>query len=342
MKQVLGFLAPLGAILLALLICGMGRQPDVVEQAPRSAAEEPAAEVPPEETASAQEEQERKVRSFVVHQYTPEEADLTGDAATQVTVLVDGTEETMTLRDYLTGVLLGEMPASYPLEALKAQAVAARTYTLRRVRGGGVLSDDPTVCQAYVPISQAEKRFGDQAEEYLNKLRQAVEETDGQVLYYDGALIAATYFSCSGGKTESAKAVWGGEIPYLVSVDSPGEEDAAGFSSTVTLTPEEVMERLEVSGLGVSDVSYTDGGGVEEMEIGGKTFSGTELRERLGLRSTRFSMEVTADTVTFSVTGYGHRVGMSQNGARVMAEHGKGYEEILGWYYTGVEIKPVE
>lgn len=333
MKQILGWMAPAGALLLALLICGMGQKTAGAD--PVSSGEE-FTEVEtvqdPEQSAA-----ERKIQEFVVHQYTAAEAPA-GDAATEVTVTVDGTSETMSLQDYLVGVLMGEMPSSYPLEALKAQAVAARTYTLRRVKGGGVLSDDPSVCQAYVSMAEVSEKYGNQAEQVLETYRRAVEETDGQVLCYQGELIAATYFSCSGGKTESAQAVWGGEIPYLVSVDSPGEEDAGSYSSTVTLTPAEVMERLEISALGVSSVQYTDGGGVDTMIIDGKTFSGTELRSLLGLRSTKFTMEVGADVVTFSVTGFGHRVGMSQNGARVMAEDGKGYEEILKWYYTGVEI----
>ncbi len=337
MKQILGWMAPAGALLLALLICGMAWRSGTPDTAQAPASETTAPETPRASEAA----EERKIQSFVVHQYTaPEET--SGDAAMEVTVTIGGTPETMPLSDYLVGVLMGEMPASYPLEALKAQAVAARTYTLRRMEGGGVLSDDPAVCQAYVPISDAPEKYGAQAEQTLEKLRQAVAETDGQVLRYQGELITATYFSCSGGKTESAQAVWGGDIPYLLSVDSPGEEDAGSFSSTVTLTPAEVMERLEVTDLGVSSVSYTEGGGVDTMTIGGKTFTGTELRSLLGLRSTKFTMEVTSDTVTFSVTGFGHRVGMSQNGARVMAEDGKSYEEILKWYYTGVEIAPME
>lgn len=338
MKQIMGWVAPVGALLLAFLICGMawrsGGADSVVE---------PVSSIMPTPApvqASVEEAEVRKIQSFVVHQYTvPEES--AGDAAIEVTVTVDETPETMDLQTYLTGVLMGEMPVSYPLEALKAQAVAARTYTLRRVQGGGVLSNDPSVCQAYVSADQARKRYGDQAEAVLQTYRQAVAETDGQVLCYDGKLIAATYFSCSGGKTESAQAVWGGAIPYLVSVDSPGEEDAESFSSTVTLTPAETMACLDIPDLGVSDIQYTEGGGVSAMTIGGKTFSGTELRSLLGLRSTKFTMEVAADAVTFSVTGFGHRVGMSQNGARVMAEDGKSYEEILKWYYTGVEITNV-
>lgn len=335
MRKLLGILAPVGAILLALLICGMGT-PDNLPASAEGQKETvdhqaEAVESPPAET-------ERKIQKFIIHQAAPQPS---GDAATVLTVQVDGRPEEMTLRDYLVGVLMGEMPASYPMEALKAQAVAARTYTLRRLTGGGVLSDDPTVCQAYMPVSKASEKFGDQAEELLGKLQTAVEETDGQVLMYHGELISATYFSCSGGKTESAQAVWGGDVPYLVSVESPGEEDSSGYASQAEFSVEEVKSRLEIDNLGVSDVSYTEGGGVAQMTIGGKTFSGTELRKLLDLRSTMFTMEVGPETVVFSVTGYGHRVGMSQNGARVMAENGKSYQDILTWYYTGAEIVPM-
>ena len=333
MRKLLGVLAPLGAILLALLICGMGT-PDTASdpaEGQKETADHQAETSPPAET-------ERKIQKFMVHQAAPQP---TGDAATVLTVQVDGQPEEMTLRDYLVGVLMGEMPASYPMEALKAQAVAARTYTLRRLSGGGVLSDDPTVCQAYIPVSKAPEKFGDQTEELLGKLQTAVEETDSQVLMYNGELISATYFSCSGGRTESAQAVWGGDVPYLVSVESPGEEDSSGYASQTEFSVEEVKSRLGISDLGVSDVSYTEGGGIDQMTIGGKTFSGTELRKLLELRSTMFTMEVGPETVVFSVTGYGHRVGMSQNGARVMAENGNSYQEILTWYYTGAEIVPV-
>lgn len=335
MRKLLGVLAPMGAILLALLICGMGT-PDHLPASDEGQKETADRQVETVESPPA--ETERKIQKFIVHQAAPQP---TGDAGTVLTVQVDGQPEEMTLRDYLVGVLMGEMPASYPMEALKAQAVAARTYTLRRLAGGGVLSDDPTVCQAYVPVSKAPEKFGDQTEELLGKLQTAVEETDGQVLCYNGELISATYFSCSGGRTESAQAVWGGDVPYLVSVESPGEEDSSGYASQAEFSLEEVRSRLGVDDLGVSDVSYTEGGGIAAMTIGGKTFSGTELRKLLDLRSTMFTMEIGPETVVFSVTGYGHRVGMSQNGARVMAENGKSYQEILTWYYTGAEIVPV-
>lgn len=340
-KLLTGLLAAVAAVVLPLLMCGMMPK-DAVET--ESAAPSPGVESPgpsPVQEVSPSPSQ-RTVSAIIVHQNAEPSAQMEapqGDAAVEVTVEVSGQPTAMTLEDYLVGVLMGEMPASYPLEALKAQAVAARTYTLRRMDQGGVLSDDPAVCQAYIPISQAQEKWGADWETYLQKLRQAVEETSGQVLTYGGELIAATYFACSGGRTESAQAVWGGAVPYLVSVDSPGEEDASSFSSTVTLDKTELMETLGVESVGVSAVTYTEGGGVDTMTIGGKTFTGVELRELLGLKSTRFTMEVAADTVTFSVQGFGHRVGMSQNGARVMAEAGSSYEDILRWYYTGVELE---
>ena len=260
------------------------------------------------------------------------------DSQMTVTVNIGGEEQRLTLEDYLCGVLMGEMPAEFPMEALKAQAVAARTYTLRRVEGGGVLSDDSSVCQAFFPLDRAEERYGDQAEAYIEKVRSAVRETDGQVMTYGGDLIAATYFSCSGGRTESAQAVWGSAVPYLVSVDSPGEENARSYESTVTVPMEDFMSILEISAPIVKNVTYTDGGGVDTVTIGGKSFTGVELRSLFGLRSTSFTLEIGENTVTFQVRGYGHRVGLSQYGAKAMAEAGSDYREILTWYYSGAEL----
>ena len=240
----------------------------------------------------------------------------------------------MALSDYLCGVLMGEMPGSFPLEALKAQAVAARTYTLQRLEAGGALSDDPAECQAFCDPDQAGTKYGEQADAVMEKLRRAVEETDGQVMIYDGTLITATYFSCSGGRTESAQAVWGSSVPYLLSVDSPGEEDADSFESRMELTRSELMERLEIPDTEIREITYTEGGGVETMTIGGRSFSGVELRQRLGLRSTNFQIDISGDTVTVDVKGFGHRVGMSQYGAKAMAERGQSYREILAWIFS--------
>ena len=330
-RTMAGLAAALGTVLLPLFVCGMGEREAGPAPVPLQVPVTPA---PMEEG--------RAIREIVVHQSGGAGEPMEAEPAEQtdsdllVTVLVENQPEEMTLDAYLTGVLMGEMPASFELEALKAQAVAARTYTLRRMESGGVLSDDPSVCQAYIPISKAQEKLGEDWEALLSKLQTAVRETDQQVLTYEGNLIAATYFSSSGGKTESAQAVWGSEIPYLVSVESPGEEESA--ESTETVPMEDFLSALEITSPSVSSVTYTQGGGVDAMVIDGKTFSGTELRRLLGLRSTCFSMAVTEDAVIFQVLGYGHRVGLSQYGAQAMAREGKDYEEILTWYYTGVTL----
>ena len=213
----------------------------------RSAAEK----LRPLETAAPQEPEERKITGFVIHQAARE----CYDSKREVTVSVEGTERRMALSDYLCGVLMGEMPGSFPLEALKAQAVAARTYTLQRLEAGGALSDDPAECQAFCDPDQAGTKYGEQADAVMEKLRRAVEETDGQVMIYDGTLITATYFSCSGGRTESAQAVWGSSVPYLLSVDSPGEEDADGFESRMELNRSELMERLEIPDTEIREIT---------------------------------------------------------------------------------------
>ena len=177
----------------------------------------------------------------------------------------------------------------------------------------------------------------------VEKVRSAVEATDGLVLHYGDALIDATYFSCSGGSTEDAVAVWGQDVPYLQAVESPGEEDAPRFTDSVSFGASEFAEKLGLSSSGdpadwFGAVTYTAGGGVDTMVIRGKTFTGTQLRSRLGLRSTAFEISVSGKSITVTTRGFGHRVGMSQYGAQAMAEDGSGFEEILAHYYTGTEL----
>ena len=330
-----GWLAIASVLLSALvLIAGGGRDGEpsaLMEQYVQAGA--PALEIRRQPEKELREV--RTVQAIVVHQAPEPES---YDEGVMLTVRIDGAEREMRLSDYLCGVLMGEMPAEFPLEALKAQAVAARTYTLRRMETGGVLSDDPAECQAYCDPATAEQKYGEDAAVYITKMRRAVAETDGQVMTYDGTLITATYFSCSGGRTESAQAVWGSSVPYLLSVDSPGEESAGSYESVVTVDKQEMMDALEISDLSVQSVTYTDGGGVDAMVIGGKAFSGVELRRVFGLRSTCFTLEIGEDTATFSVKGYGHRVGLSQYGAKAMAEAGSDYLAILTWYYSGAQL----
>ena len=266
-------------------------------------------------------------------------------AADVVVLLPDG-QEVLDMQTYLTGVLLAEMPVDFSEEALKAQAVVSRTYALRRNTLGnkhpqGAVCTESSCCQAYRSIDDFLSKGG--TEEMLKKVSQAVEYTDNQVLTYNGALIEATYFSCSGGRTEDALAVWGTDIPYLQAVDSPGEEGATHFVDTAEFTSAEFASLLGISPQGTADrwlgaVTYTDGGGVATMKIAGKVFSGTEIRQKLGLRSTVFSMYAAEDKIHISTRGFCHRVGMSQYGAEAMAVRGSDYQKILYHYYPGTQL----
>lgn len=260
--------------------------------------------------------------------------------------------ETLSLDAYLTGVVLAEMPASFELEALKAQAVAARTFTLRQIQSGKHedcdVCSDSTCCQAWIDEESLQQKLGSAWSQYWEKAARAVSETDGEVLTYDGALIDAVYFSCSGGRTEDAAAVWGSEIPYLQSVDSAGEEYASKYQSEVSVPLDRFQaliaqqnEQADLTGTPTSwfgPVTASEGGGVYTMEIGGQTFYGTALRSLFGLNSTLFTVAVEQDAIVFEVLGYGHRVGMSQYGANAMAAEGKRYDEILLHYYSGVTL----
>lgn len=258
-----------------------------------------------------------------------------------------GTVEQMPWEEYLTGVVLSEMPADFHPEALKAQAVVARTYTMKRIKAGSkhegaAVCMDSSCCQGY---RSAEDYLADGgSEESVDKVAQAVADTGGLVLTYEGEMIDATYFSCSGGSTEAAVAVWGTDVPYLQAVDSPGEENATHYEDQVTFTPESFAQKLGCHGSGAPEswfgsVTYTDGGGVDTMEICGQTYHGTELRRLLGLRSTAFTVSVDNGEIIVETRGFGHRVGMSQYGAQAMAESGSGFEEILAYYYQGTTLE---
>lgn len=254
--------------------------------------------------------------------------------------LPDGTVTQMAMTDYVTGVLLAELPGSFGPEMRKAQAVVSRTYAARRIGStkhpsGADVCTDPGCCQGWMDPACADPENAAQ-----NRL--AAEETAGQVLIFDGKLIDATFFSCSGGRTEAAREVWGTDVPYLQPVDSPGEQ-APHNEDTAVFTPEDFAEKLDVVLTGppedwIGTVRRTEGGGVAEMEICGKVFSGTELRKRLGLRSTNFEMTAEAGGIAIHSRGFGHRVGMSQYGAEAMAQAGYDYGQILAHYYTGAEL----
>lgn len=248
--------------------------------------------------------------------------------------------EKMLLSEYLAGVISGELTADFPMEAKKAQAIAARTFTLRQAEEnkhpGADVCTDSSCCQAWSSVIK-------------EGAEQAVRETDGLVLVYEEELIEATYFSSSGGRTESAVAVWGNEVPYLQAVDSPGEEDAPRYREEIEVTAKSFAARLQTLHPDLvptgdvfqwfGEISYTHGNGVDTVEICGIKFRGTELRRLFGLRSTNIRFSVNSEVITISTLGYGHRVGLSQYGARAMALEGRSYREILSHYYKNTEIK---
>ena len=262
----------------------------------------------------------------------------------------------MTMAEYLPGVVRGEMPAAFSQQALDAQAVAERTFICYHMAGGrkdahpeADVCTSPACCSAYVSQEDAAARWGDKAEEYETKVQQAVRDTDGQIILYDGSPILAAFHSSSAGRTAAAGDVWSGDLPYLVSVDSPeGEETVPNYYSTVTFTAAEAKEKLlaaypELKLSGTPDrwfgaAAENGSGRVETVSVGGADIEGTELRRIFGLRSACFTVAADSESVTFRVTGYGHGVGMSQYGANQLAREGKTWQEILEWYYTGATV----
>lgn len=259
--------------------------------------------------------------------------------------------------EYLTGVLRAEMPASFEEEALKAQAVAARTYTLYKIITGGNHGDtadictDSTCCQAYLSEEQALENWGDNAGTYQAKIRTAVKETDGECILYGGVPILAVFHSSSAGQTRAAGEVWLSDLPYLQPVTSPEQGDSIpNYYSRADFTAEEFREKVlasypEADLSGTPDTWLTNAvtdsaGSVETVDVGGVTLKGATVRSLLGLRSACFEWETTESGITFYVTGFGHGVGMSQYGANQMAADGADYKEILTHYYTGVTVEP--
>lgn len=248
----------------------------------------------------------------------------------------------MDIEEYLLGVVLAEMPASYEEEALKAQTVAARTYTLSKldssVHEGGICTDY-SCCQAYISPGEY-----DGGEDNLKKVEKAVNSTKGEIMTYEDKPIVAVFHSMSAGKTTSAQSVWGNDVPYLTAVDSPMEEQEENFITVVKIPMDEFSEKLKAkeSLIGncysFSPPEYDSSGYVESIIIGGISFSGTDIRSLFSLRSSSFSLSIEDNVAVFTVKGYGHGVGLSQHGANLYAKSGMKYDEILSTYYKGASL----
>ena len=266
------------------------------------------------------------------------------DEHTTVRVQTDGGVVETTAADYLPYVVAAEMPVSYGAEALKAQAVAARTYVLAQERHPGAnVCTDSACCLAYLSEDELRDRWGENYDANLAAVRQAVTATDGQVLTYGGELILAAFHASSAGSTEDSAAVWTA-LPYLVAVESPEtEQTAPGLTSEVSFPPEELAERLGLSSdeppeAWLQGAELDDAGRVRYLRVAGQSLSGGFVRQALGLRSTDFTVRYGDGVFSFRVRGYGHGVGMSQEGARLLAADGWSCEAILAHYYPGAEL----
>lgn len=275
-----------------------------------------------------------------------------------IAVQVEGEVREMRLEDYVAGVVAAEISPDFPEEAIKAQAVAARTYAAYKQAAGRTdmhvdadVCDDYRHCAAYVDLAtEATSRWGDDAETYENTILDAVQDTQGQIVSYEGQPIIAVFCAASGEKTEASVDVWGSEVPYLVSVDSPGGEACPNYKGEVTFSLtdfrnkiSEVLPAADLTGAPNTWFKASErsaAGGIKTVKLGGIQVTGVDLREVLGLNSTNFTVSCTEDSITFQTIGYGHGVGLSQYGAKYMAEQGATYIEILTHYYTGTELIP--
>lgn len=271
---------------------------------------------------------------------------------------------TIDIDDYLKGVVPSEMPPSYEIEALKAQAVVARTYTFEKMQTGSHVDcdicDNYACCQAYYPKEKiieiwTGRGFDENLRKiYWAKVEEAVDSTNNIVITYKGEYIKAYFHANSGGKTESSTEIWGKQnIPYLVPVESLGEEEHQYYESEVKFSIDELEQKLsEGSDIqcivnineeeSIEILDYTKSGRVANIRIGNNIYEGTDIRTKLGLKSTNFAVETVDNNVVFKVKGYGHGLGMSQTGSNYYAKNGYTYDAIIKHYYTGVDITKAE
>ena len=267
-----------------------------------------------------------------------------------------GETEELNLDDYLLGVVSAEMPAIYDIEALKAQAVVARTYTIYTMlhneskHEGADICDNSSCCQAWISKEDRLNKWEeDKREENWRKIEEAVSSTKGKIVTYNGEPINAFFHSNSGGTTEVPINVWGGtEYPYLQVVATSGEDNYSQYQSIVELTKDEVLNKLKEKHNEaeinwneeepIKIVEYTESGRVRTIKVGNINLSGVEARSIFGLKSANFETKIDGEKVVFSVKGYGHGVGLSQTGSDSLAKQGKNYEEIIKHFYKDVEI----
>ncbi|WP_197089674.1 stage II sporulation protein D [Bacillus sp. SA1-12] len=259
--------------------------------------------------------------------------------------------ESIPLEEYVIGVVASEMPAEFEAEALKAQSLAARTYITKQLMNDQALSTpegsvvtDTQMHQVYKNPQELKAAWGDDYTRKMEKITEAVAATQGKILTYDNQPIDASFFSTSNGFTENSEAYWQEAIPYLKSVESPWDEKSPKFYDQKIISIEEFESKLGVNiGKSIGKITaLTPGKRVATVKIGGKEFTGREIRDKLELKSSDFNWEIKGDSVVIETKGFGHGVGMSQYGANFMAEDGKKYTEIVAHYYKGTKVSAAE
>lgn len=264
------------------------------------------------------------------------------------------TNEQTPFEEYIKGVVAAEMPALFDIEALKAQAVCARTYALRAIEAMGqttdILPNPSDIGQAYKTKEELKEQWGENFDEYYNNIETAVNETYGEIMVYNDEPILAVFHSTSAGYTENSENIWESALPYLKSVESSGDIYAPQYETSTELSYDKIKELFIskypsisfssdslISQIKINSVS--NAGYITSVTVGGVTMSGLDIRGVLGLRSASFTMTDTGISIIFTTKGYGHGAGMSQYGAEAMAEEGYTYKEILNHYYTDIDFK---
>lgn len=293
--------------------------------------------------------EENTVTTFSAEVPVEQSVQTQDESSIHVSVQRSATEqmEDVPLETYVARVVASEMPAEFSMEALKAQSLAARTYVINYMLHEEEVSiADDERHQVYKNDAELREQFGDDYQWKMDKIMQAVDETAGEILTYNDELITPVYFSTSNGYTENSEEYWQTEIPYLRSVESPWDKQSPKYKEQATISLIDIETALNLNlQLGVQqsvELTKTTGNRVKQLTINGTSFTGREIREKLNLPSSDFSIEQKGDYFIFTTRGYGHGVGMSQYGANGMAEEGKTYEEIIAHYYQDVTIDRVD
>lgn len=259
-----------------------------------------------------------------------------------------GVIESIPLEEYVMGVVAGEMPVSFEIEALKAQAVASRTYVMFQIEKNKKKDYDvvdTVLNQVYLDSKEMKKKWGDNYSKYMNKIKEAVEDTAYQYILYDGEIAETLFFSTSVGYTENSEEIFVSKVPYLRSVKSNWDQISPVFSENNSYDLNDFLKLLKLeknTQLNIEIIDTTSTGRINKIKINNKVFSGKQIANLLNIRSSHFKISEYNGVVTVTTKGYGHGVGMSQYGAQGMAKEGYKYDEILKYYYTGIEIKKIK